>query len=112
MGKNDCDDIATALSLNVLVFTITNMHAMSHQYDLFLTCSSKVNIQEPAFYKTTMYPLTVIQVELSGIQYPTAMSHSQSVNTWLPEVMMSSKNERVCICNLSKLTVQIIVNTW
>jgi hypothetical protein len=26
--------------------------------------------------------------------------------------MMSSKKERVCICNLSKLTVQIIVNTW
>ena len=40
------------------------------------------------------------------------MSHSKSLNTVFFEVMISSKNERVCICDLSNLTLQIIFDTW
>jgi len=40
------------------------------------------------------------------------MSDSQSLNTSLLEVMISSKNERVFIRDLSDLTLQIIFNAW
>ena len=40
------------------------------------------------------------------------MSDTQSLNTSLPEVMISSKNERVFICDLSDLTLQIIFDAW
>jgi len=40
------------------------------------------------------------------------MSDSQSLNTSLFEVMISSKNERVIICDLSDLTLQIIFDAW
>jgi hypothetical protein len=51
---------------------------MSHWSDLFLTCSSKVNIYDPALYLTISKLLTVIQVELPKAQYPTAMSDTKS----------------------------------
>jgi len=41
-----------------------------------------------------------------------AMSDSQSLNTSLLEVMISSKNERVFICDLNNLTLQIIFDAW
>ena len=40
------------------------------------------------------------------------MSDSQSLNTSLLEVMISSKNERVFIRDLSDLTLQIIFDAW
>ena len=40
------------------------------------------------------------------------MSDTQSVNTSLLEVMISSKNETVFIHDLSDLTLQIILNAW
>jgi len=40
------------------------------------------------------------------------MSDTQSLNTSLLEVMISSKNERVFIHDLSDLTMQIIFNAW
>jgi len=40
------------------------------------------------------------------------MSDTQSLNTSLLEVMISSKNERVFICDLSDLTLQIIFDAW
>jgi len=40
------------------------------------------------------------------------MSDSQSLNTLLPEVMISSKNERVFIRDLTDLTPQIIFDAW
>jgi len=108
MGKNASDDIATASSLYVLVFNFTNMHAMSLWCDFFLAHISNVNIQEPAFYLTIMYLLTVTHIELPRFQFPTTMSDSKSLNTSLPEVMISSKYEWVLIRDLSDLTLQII----
>jgi hypothetical protein len=40
------------------------------------------------------------------------MSDTQSLNTSLIEVMISSKNERVFIRDLSDLTLQIIFDAW
>ena len=108
MGKNASDDIATALSFYVLVLNFTNMFAMSDRSDIFLACSSKVNIQEPAFYLTIMYRLTVTQVEIPRYPVPTTMSYSKCLNTSLLEVMISSKNEHVFDHNLSEVISQII----
>ena len=51
------------------------------------------------------YPLTVIQIEFPTIQVPTAMLDTKSLNTSLLEVMISSKNKRVFIRDLSHLTL-------
>jgi len=40
------------------------------------------------------------------------MSDSKSSNTLLLQVMISSKNEHVCIPDLSELTLQTIVHAW
>jgi len=40
------------------------------------------------------------------------MADTQSLNATLLEVMISSKNERVLVCNLSDLTLQIIFDAW
>jgi len=40
------------------------------------------------------------------------MLDSKSVNTLLIEVMISSKYERVFICDLSDLALQIIFDAW
>jgi len=112
MGEHANDDIATISSLYVLVFNFTNMHAMSHRSDVFLACSSEVNIYEPAFYLTIMYLLTVTQIELPRVQFPTVMSDTKSLNTSLLEVMISSNNLHVFIFDLSDLTLQMIFDTW
>jgi len=52
LGKTASDDIASVSSLYAIVFNFTNMHVMSPRSDFFLACSSKVYIQEPAFYLT------------------------------------------------------------
>ena len=108
MGKNASDDIATASSLYVLVFNFTNMHAMSHRCDFFLACSSKVIIAEPLFYLTITYLLTVAQIKLPRVQFPTAVSDTQSLHTLLREVMISSNNKCVFIHDLGDLTLKII----
>jgi hypothetical protein len=89
MCKNSCDDIATVSSLYLLVFNFTTMHAMSHRSDLFLTCSSIVNNSELAFYLTITYPFTVTQIEIPRVQFPTMMSDKTSLNTSLPDILMS-----------------------
>jgi len=112
MGQNATDDIATVSSLYAPVFNYTNMHVMSHRTDFFLTCSSKADIYEEAFYLTRTYLLTVTLIELRRVQFPTARSDTKSLNTSLLEVMISSKNEHVFIRNLSDHTLQIIFDAW
>jgi len=112
MGKNDTDDITTVLSLYSHVFNFTNMHAMSHRFDFFLACSSKVDIYKAAFDLTRTYPLRVTQIGLCRVHFLTAMSDTQSLNTLLVEVMISSKNELVIIWDFSNLTLQSIFNAW
>jgi len=79
---------------------------------LFVSCSSKVNIYVPVYYLSTRYLLAVTHIELPSIQFPTAITDTKSLNTSLWEVMISSKNERVFIRNLSDLTNQIIFDAW
>jgi len=96
----------------VFVLHLTNMHAMSHRSVIFLACSSRVNISEPASYITVMILWTVSQVKLPSFQIPPVMSDSKCSNTSLLEAMMSSKNFAVCFCDLTNLTFQIIVDVW
>jgi len=56
--------------------------------------------------------LTVSQVEMHSFQTLTAMLDSKSLITSLLEVMISSKNECVFICDWSDLTYQIIFDAW
>jgi len=95
----------------VLVFNLTNMHAMSHR-PYFFAWSCRVNIWEPAVGFTVSLPLAVFQVWLTRFPIPTAMSDSKSLNTSFLEVMISSKDERLCICGFSVCTVQIIFDAW
>jgi hypothetical protein len=69
------------------------MHAMSHRSDYFLGCSSEFNILEPRFYQTITYHLIVTQVEISLIQYATAMWDTKSWNTLLLQVVISAQDE-------------------
>ena len=94
----------------VHVYNFTNIHAMSHRSD-FCPCSSRVNIYEPAICCTIDLLSAVTQVVLPSFHFPTAMSVSQSVNTWMLEVMSSSKNEGVFIRDLSDVTIQIVIDT-
>jgi len=71
------------------------MHTVSHRTYYCLQCSSRVNIQAPAFYSTIMSLLTVSQLELHSLQLPTAMSDSQSINTSSLQVTISSKNDQI-----------------
>jgi len=60
-----------------------------------------------------MLQSAVSRVRLSWFLIPTAMLDSQSLNTSLLEVMLSSKNECFFICDLSDHTLQIIFNaSW
>ena len=54
----------------------------------------------------------VSRVGLPSFWISTAMSDTQSLNTLLLEVMISSKNESVFIRDLSDLTLQIIFDAW
>ena len=88
------------------------MHAMSHRAYFFVDCSSIVNIDEPAIFSTIPYLSTSFQFQLPSHPIPTTMSDSQSLNTLLLEVMISSKHERVFIRDLNHLTLRIIFNAW
>jgi hypothetical protein len=90
IGKNPIDNIAPVSSLDAVVFNFTDMLAMSHRSDVFLACSSEVNISEPALCLTIMYSVTVTQIVLSRVQFPMVMSDTKSLYTTLPEVMISS----------------------
>jgi len=96
---------------SVLVFDFTNVHAMSYWSD-YLPCSCRVNIQEPAVCFTVSLFSAVSRVGIPSILISTAMSDTQSLNTSLLEVMIPSKTERVCIPDLSDLTLQIIFDAW
>jgi len=99
-------------SLYVLVFNFRNMHAMSDWSDLFLACSSRVKIEEPAFYFTITLLLTVTQVELRSEQIPTAMLDSKCLKTLWLEFMISSKNQCVFFRDLSNLSLWIVFDAW
>jgi len=88
------------------------MDAMSHISDVFLACSSKVKILKPPLYLTIWYPLTVTQIVLRRVQFPTVMSDTQSLNTSLLGVMICSKTECSFIRELRDRTLQIIFNVW
>jgi len=85
---------------------------MSPRSYIFLACSSRVNIFEPAFYFGIMSILTVSQVKLHSFQIHTAMLDSKLLNTSLIEVIVYSKNAHVFICDLSNVTLNIILNAW
>jgi len=87
------------------------MHSVSPQSYYCLASSSIVNIEAPAFYWIIMSHLPVYQTEKHSRQLSAAKSDSQSINTSLLEVMISSKNEWVIIRDLTNLTLQIIFDT-
>jgi len=87
------------------------MHAKSHRSDFF-ACSSGVNIYNPAICCTITVLSAVTGVVFASFHIPTAMSDSQSVNTSMPEVMISSKNECDIIRDLSEITLQIVFDAW
>jgi len=88
------------------------MQVMSYRSNIFLASDSKVNIVKPAVWLTITYRLTVTQVGLPRAQYPTRMSHTESFNTSVQEVMLWSINEPVFIGDLSDIALQIIFNAW
>jgi hypothetical protein len=96
---------------NVLRYNFTNMHAMCHRSGYF-ACSSTVNIEEPAFCFRITLLLAVSQVGISDFPITAIMLDSNSLNTSLLEVMMSSNNRHVCISNLSDHTLHIIHDVW
>jgi len=96
---------------SVLVLNFTNMYAMSYWSDYFL-CSCRVNIEQPAVCFTVLLFLAVSRVGLPSFLISTAMSDSNSANTSLLEVVISSKNERVFTRDLSDLPLQIIFDAW
>jgi len=87
------------------------MHAMSHRSDFFAS-SSRVNIQCPAICCTITLLSAVTRVVSSSFLIPTAVSDSQSLNTSILEVVISSTNERVFIRYFSDLTSQVVFNAW
>jgi len=80
--------------------------------DLILSLVAVFSISEPAVYDAITILSAVFRVGLPSILNFTTMSDSQSLNTSLLEVMISSKNERVFIRDLSDLTLQIIFDEW
>ena len=56
--------------------------------------------------------LAVSQLELHSFQIPTTLLDSQCVNTLLLEVIISSENDLVYICDLNDRTLQIISDAW
>jgi len=96
---------------SVVVFNFRTMHAMSYWSDYF-PCSCRVNIEEPAAGFTVSLFSAVSPVGIPSILISTALSDTKSLNTSLLKVMISSKNERVFIRDLSDLTLQIIFDAW
>jgi len=78
----------------------------------FFACCCRVNIQEPAVCYTVTLLSAVFRVELPRSLILTTISDAKSFNTSLLEVMISSKNERVFIRDLSNLTLKIIFDAW
>jgi hypothetical protein len=98
-------------SQSVHMYNFPNMEAMSYRCDFF-PCSCRVNISEPAVCITLLLLSAVSQVGSSCVLILTTMSDSKPLNTFGLEVMISSKNESVCIRDLSDLTSQIIFDAW
>jgi hypothetical protein len=53
-----------------------------------------------------------LESDYPAFEFSPAMSDTQSLHTSLLEVMMSSKSERVFLCDLSDLTLQISFDAW
>jgi hypothetical protein len=98
--------------LYVLVFNVTNMHAMCHRSDFFLACTFKGNIEEPAVYPTITYRLTVTNDKYHRFQFPPAMSDSNPLNTFQLQLWISSKTECVLVHDWYKRTLPIIFDSW
>jgi len=95
----------------VPVYYFKNMHAMSHRSEFF-ACSCGVDIEEPTGCFTVSLCSAVFRVGLPRFLIPKAMFDSKCLNTSLLEVMISSKNQRVFIRDLSDLTLEIVFNAW
>jgi hypothetical protein len=83
------------------------MHAISLRSDVFLGCSSQINVLEPAYNFTIMLLLTALQFGFLRLSTTTAMVDSKCLNTSLLEVLISSNNEHVFFRDLSDHTLQI-----
>jgi len=94
-----------------LVYNFTNMHAMSYRSDC-VTCSSRVNIYEPAVCCAISLLSAVFRVGFPSCLFLTAMSDSKSLNTSLFMVMIIAKNECVFIRDLGDRTLQILFDAW
>ena len=87
------------------------MHAMTHRSHFFGS-SFRVSNEEPTVCFTVSLASAVFRVKLLRLLIPTAMSHSQSLNTSLLEVMISCKNIHVFVRDLSDLTLQMVFDAW
>ena len=94
-----------------LVHNFTNMRAMSYRSD-FRISGGRVDINEPTVGCAVSWISAVFWVGLPSFVILTAMLDSKSLNTSWLEVMISSKNERVFIHDLSDHTRQIIFDAW
>jgi len=80
--------------------------------DLNFLLVAVVSILEPAVCYTITLLSAVFRVGLPCILIFTTMSDLQSLNKSLLQVVISSKNKRVFIRDLSDLTLQIIFDAW
>jgi hypothetical protein len=80
--------------------------------DLIFSLGAVVSILEPTVCYTRTLLSAVLRVRLPSIVIFTTMSDSESLNTSLLEGMISSKNKRVFIRDLSQLTLQITFYAW
>ena len=94
-----------------VVYNFTNMHAMSYRSDFF-TCSSRVNIWEPAVCFAVSLLSAVFRVRFHSCLIPTAVLDWKSLNTSLLEVIITSQNELVFLGDLGDLRLQIIFDAW
>ena len=95
---------------SVLIYTFTNMHAMSYRSDLFAcSCSQYLRTRSLLYYNFTF---GCVSSRITQHSNSPTMSDSQSLNTPLLEVMISSKNEVVFIGDLNDLTLRNMFDTW
>ena len=113
LHSNELDCAVPKSSFTRSVFAIWP-YIQLHQYactvyrSVFFTWSSRVNVEECAVCFAESLILPVFRVGLPSCPIPTAMLDSQSLNTSLLEVMISSRYKGVLIRDLSDLTLQII----
>lgn len=78
----------------------------------FFACRCRVNIYEPRVSFTISLLSAVSQIGLPSCIISTAMLESESWNTSLLQVMVSSKNNQVLFHDVCDHSVPTIVNAW